>query len=539
MRSLCLIVAVPLLAGLLAVPPLHGAGNKGASEETAGESHDWYRRAKEAQKAGNVAQAYIYYAQAAALDPDGASDAWLRSLSLRTQALEEIKPLPSGLDLDAETSDPPPGQELLGHIGLADLREAEQPLPPIELDANDTRVSRDFRGSAREIYEKLAPEFGLDVVFDGDFNPGELIRFTLEDADFADAMRIVGAATGTFQVPVSEKLFLVASDTTQKRQDLEPNMAAVVSIPETVSVQEAQELSQAVQQVMDIQKLTVDSERRMVLIRDRISRVRPAQLLFETLLNYRPEVEVEVDFLEFQDSLTRRYGLDLPTSFPISFLGLGASALIPVTGPLSIGMFGLTIGDADLIASMSRNTTRTLLKAHIRSVSGQQATLKVGDRFPIQTTAYIGDTSGGGQVYTPPAQISFEDLGMVLEVTPYVHGNNEVSLHVNAQFKVLGGAAYNGIPVISNRSFETTTRLRTDQWAVMAGLIQSREARAISGLAGVSQIPYLGALFRTTTKEREDRSTLIVLKPRIVYAPVLNGLGPGMATGTETRPSSE
>ena len=189
---------------------------------------------------------------------------------------------------------------------------------------------------------------------------------------------------------------------------------------------------------MEIKQLVIDSQRRMVLIRDRVSRVKPAQDLFEELLRSRPEVIVEVDFLEFKKTDKSRYGITLPTSTSLVWLGdlwgnlVDTASLVSNIATFGGGatLIGLGIGNAELIASMSHSNARNLLHSELRSVSGQQATLHVGDRYPIQTQGYMGDTSGTGEVYRPPPTISFEDLGVVVKVTPYVHDPNDVTLEI-------------------------------------------------------------------------------------------------------------
>ena len=477
------------------------------------------RQARQAEKAGDAAQAYIKYAEAAAQDPENETNAWARSLALRTQALLETKALPAGLDGRSAGDASAVEDSLFGEITDQEIAEARQPLPPLELEAVAGVHGFDIKGDAKQIFEEVARAYGLEVVFDADFQAGKPLRFRADDLDYREALRAVCELTGAFVVPVSERVALVAQDTQQKRQELEHNMAVVLPIPEPTTVQEAQEVAQAVQQLMDIQKAVVDGGKGLVLMRDRVSRVRVAQSLLEQLMLRRPEFVIEVEFIEASEIMRRRYGIGLPSSAPLVWLGdlLGnkppagelASGLVKFGGGASL--IGLGIANAEVFASMTRTDAAVLLSSQLRTVSGQPATLHVGDRYPIQTQGYFGATGGGGEVFLPPPTINFEDLGLVVKVTPYAHGDDEVTIEVEAEFKVLAGAAINNIPIIATRSIQATTRLRNDEWAVVAGLVRSSEVRAISGLAGLSHIPYLGALVRRDIREADDRRTLLVI----------------------------
>ena len=79
---------------------------------------------------------------------------------------------------------------------------------------------------------------------------------------------------------------------------------------------------------------------------------------------------------------------------------------------------------------------------------------------------------------------------------------SDVTLSVEAEFKVLGGAALNGIPVISNRSLKSDVSLKMGEWAVVAGLIDDEEARSIAGIAGLARIPLIGPLTSNVTQQR-------------------------------------
>jgi Flp pilus assembly secretin CpaC len=152
----------------------------------------------------------------------------------------------------------------------------------------------------------------------------------------------------------------------------------------------------------------------------------------------------------------------------------------------------------------------------------------------VEVTFSVGaintGTNGTG-VFTPPPTFTFEDLGLLLKVTPHIHGADEVSLEISVEFKVLGAASVDGVPVISNKKYESKVRLKTGEWAVLAGLMTASEARTISGIPGLSAIPFM----RNNTVTRDNGATLIVLKPHILVPPPTETPTKRVWSGTETR----
>lgn len=491
-----------------------------------------FKEGRKAERAGDVVRAYLLYSEAAAKDP-GQRKYWNHSEALRTQAALKALPMPK---LSREEISPPePAPAVAGvatTITADDLAEVSRLRPPPELKALPGRKNLDLRGDAKSVFTQAARAFGLDTIFDGDYQAGPALHLRLDDAGYRQALHALEAATGSFVVPLGEHLFLVVKDTPAKRAEAEPTVAIAIPIPDPVSVQEAQELARSIQQAMEIQKLAVDPDRHMVLIKDRISKVRPAQVLFEQLAHGRAQVAVEVQFLEVDKTSLLRYGLLLPNSIPLMYLGSGGTGIAAqALSQFLFGrpMFGLGIGNANLFATKSRSLGTNLLKAEVRSLDGAAATLHIGDKYPIATATFLGATTA-----IPPT-FNFEDLGLLLKVTPHVHGVDEVSLDVNAEFKVLGNGSSNGIPVISTRKLESKVRLRMGEWALVAGLMSTNEARAISGVAGLSSVPGLGRLLRQNDLNSQSTEVVILLKPSLLNVPAGEFVTRSLCVGTEGR----
>lgn len=485
-----------------------------------------FKRGRNFEKKGDFAQAYLLYSQAAAKDPANLKY-WQRSQALQTRAAREAKVMPQGdvsaaaVEPDTANGDP--------EVNDQEAAEARKPQPPFELKASPGSKDFDLRADSKSLFEQVAKAYGLDVVFDGDYQATQPIRFRLTGANYREALYALTTASSSFIVPIGDKLFLVAKDTEQKRREVEVTVAVAVPIPEPVTIQEAQELARAVQQVMEIQRFGIDSAHRTVLIRDRVSKVRPALALFQDLLHQRAQIVIEAELLTVAKTSSMSYGLSVPTQISIETLVRNLT--------LGGGGVGFAIGvfSAQALATASRSSGTTLVKADMRTSDGLPATMKAGEKYPIMTVGYFGNTSGNSQVYTPPPSFNFEDLGLTLKVTPKVHDSHEVTLEVEAEFKQLTGASFNGIPVISNRRFANRVRLGFDQGAIIAGLVTANRSRSFTGLAGTGSIPILGGLLGQTTRDRDDVELVLILQPRLVDLPPSEIVTKQVWLGSETR----
>jgi type II secretory pathway component HofQ len=528
-------IRVALVGAVLAVRLL-------AQDSQEPSAWELYEKGRAAEKAGHMAEAYLMYAEAAAKDPHNKTY-WQRTQAIQSRAAMESRPqpkIPTVAELGQELSEPPDFH--FEKPSAEDLAAANEPLPPTQLDAEKGIHDLDFTGDFKKLFTSVAHVYGLDCIFDSDYQPGTAFRFHLKGVDYRDALHGLEAATGSFVVPITGKIFLVAKDTTQKRTEVEPTVTMAVHFPDIFTQQELEQVVQAVRQAMALEKVGVDASAYTIVMRDRISKVVYARALFDELMHPKAQVEIDMKFIEVSvdDSVT--YGINFPSIFSLKALtNIVSNTITAPVGSTVLGfnwaqtLISLGIAAPSLVAQLSRSSANLLLVTQLRANSGQKATLHIGERYPVLTGGY-GNTSTAPGTLTIPPSFTFQDLGLTLTATPVVHDRDSVSLDVEAQYQVLTGASLNGLPVISNRSVKNVTRLRTGEWSVISGLLTTNEARTLSGLAGLNRIPFLGPLTNIHTRDNARDQVIILLRPVLLGAPPgAEGLR-SFYTGTENRP---
>ena len=295
----------------------------------------------------------------------------------------------------------------------------------------------------------------------------------------------------------------------------------------------------ALQQSLEIRRAVLDPGKRMILMRGPYSRVSIANALLKQLLDYKPQVAVEIELVTFAENKSRSWGLGLMTSSNLVNFGQGLAQAVwanpsKLSSFLGFGggttFFGLGLTGANIFAHATEGESRTLLRSEIVVTDGQAATFHVGDKYPIVTAQFSG-AQGLGAL----PNFTFEDLGLILKVTPAIHSMDEVSLDVDAEFKALGGSGGNGIPIISNRKLQSKVRLNTSEWAVVAGLMSRSEADGISGIAGLASLPVVGHLFRDTTHSVDFSESMILIKVRLLSMPPGERVTRTLWVGSDTR----
>ena len=196
------------------------------------------------------------------------------------------------------------------------------------------------------------------------------------------------------------------------------------------------------------------------------------------------------------------------------FLLDSASGFLPMSQA-----FNLVYGNAgeNLLVTVSvleqNGLAHTLAEPSLVALSGQSASFLAGGELPIP----VSQSSGGGNSIT----IEYKPFGIRLMVTPTVLAGDRIALKVAPEVSELdfssavdtGGVT---VPGLRTRRADTAIELASGESFAISGLISQQLNTNVDKIPGLGDLPILGALFKTTRFEREDRELLMVVSPHLV-----------------------
>ncbi|HRF59463.1 MAG TPA: secretin N-terminal domain-containing protein [Fimbriimonadaceae bacterium] len=114
---------------------------------------------------------------------------------------------------------------------------------------------------------------------------------------------------------------------------------------------------------------------------------------------------------------------------------------------------------------------------------------------------------------------AFQDVGIVLTVTPRVTANGYVTMDVSQTANDLQGFTTFNAPIVNQRQADTTVSVRDGETIILGGIIRSTVSTTVRKVPLLGDIPLLGELFKTTDKSNVKTELLVFLTPRVVRNP--------------------
>ena len=401
-----------------------------------------------------------------------------------------------------------------------------------------SRAPINFKASedAKMVFETIGKLAGLTVIFDPDF-PARRISVELNNVTLEQALEIASLESKAFVKPVTENIIFVIPDQPQKRRDYEEQVVRTFYLSNTVQPQDLTEIVTGLRSLLDLKRLQQVNSQNAIIVRDTPDKLQIAEKMIHDIDKAKPEVVIQVEVLQARTDRLRDLGVLPGQQASVAFNpGSTTSGSTTTTTPFTLNNlkhlgtkdYSVTLPGATANAVLTDTYTRIIQNPEIRSVEGQPAKLRVGDRIPVATGSFqagVGVGSTGGAGFVNPlvnTQFTYQDVGVNIDLTPRVHPNREVSLKVMIEVSsVTGTSTIGGIqqPIISQRKIENDIRLKEGEANILSGLFERIDTKTLNGWPGAAKVPFLRYLFSDDKTDHQDNEVLIVLVPRIVRMP--------------------
>lgn len=525
------------------------------------------------QKAGELEKALVEFQKAFNVDPGS---------MIALQNIQQTKEL-------LEQKQKNPGEKPLTSVEKAQKESLAMiasmlPVPELKPVTNQISLLKMNNQPPKVLYETVGKLAGINVLFDPQIQAGKNANLDLNNVTLQEALDYIALMTKTFWKPVSSNAIFVTEDNVTKRRDYEDEVVKVFYLHNPTSTQEFSEMVTAVRSVTDVRRMFQFNAENAIVVRDTVDKVALVEKLLHDLDKPKAEVVIDVIVMDISSDVSRQIGAGLVSNgtnglaVPFSFspsnpitsttsstgvTGTGGTGATGTTGTttttgttgttgstgstfvaLSQGLghlgssdFSTSLPGAMLQAVMSDSRTKIEESPEVRVSDGQKVTLKIGEKYPYATGSF---QPGVGTVGVSPlvsTQFQFVDVGVNLEMTPHVHGNDEVTIHAKiditniANTLNLGGLSQ---PVIGQKANEADIRLKDGEVSLLGGLMSDQETNVVGGIPGLANLPILKYLFGNVSKDKQKEELMIALIPHIVRRPDITGLDlQGVSAGTD------
>lgn len=190
-------------------------------------------------------------------------------------------------------------------------------------------------------------------------------------------------------------------------------------------------------------------------------------------------------------ALDNRFNVSLPVANPAGSIGLailGRNSLV----------------DLELTALQAEGRGEVISNPRVITANQKEARIEQGVEIPYQEASSSGATS-----------VSFKKAVLSLKVTPQITPDDRVIMDLNVT-KDSVGQVFAGVPSINKREVNTQVLVENGETVVLGGIYEQTRSKEVSKVPLLGDLPYMGALFRTTSQVDDKVELLIFVTPKIL-----------------------
>ena len=245
--------------------------------------------------------------------------------------------------------------------------------------------------------------------------------------------------------------------------------------------------------------------------------------LLQTLDRPSKGALIEVTVAELSVDDRSQLGVEFSFSDGPSHGGIGIGGTV---GGLALGTAGFNYRVLNgaggiklaLNALASANKATILSSPRVLARNGETATIQVGQEVPIVTSQQSTNTSSTTGTPQVLQTIQYRNTGVILKVKPVIHSGDQIDLDVTQEVSAAQSTStgVSASPTFSTRKVDTKLTLRNGATVMLGGLISDDSVSGNAGIPFLKDIPLLGNLFSTQTRNGTRRELIVLITPYLI-----------------------
>ncbi|MFN7176773.1 MAG: type II secretion system secretin GspD [Thermaurantiacus sp.] len=171
----------------------------------------------------------------------------------------------------------------------------------------------------------------------------------------------------------------------------------------------------------------------------------------------------------------------------------------------SAGVFGFVINAVQSDAASNILSTPSVL-----TLDNQPARILVGQEIPVTTGEALGQN-----LENSFRTVQRQDVGIQLAVKPQITAGGNIRLDIKQTVSSIANIVDRDF-VLNKREIETSVTVGDGEIIALGGLLDETEQRRLEKVPGLGDIPAIGELFRSRTRQRQKTNLMVFIRPTII-----------------------
>lgn len=163
---------------------------------------------------------------------------------------------------------------------------------------------------------------------------------------------------------------------------------------------------------------------------------------------------------------------------------------------------------AKINALVTDGKAKILSRPNVTTIQGREAVINVGSSVPVPTTQTTNSTVTNS--------VEYRDAGIILRYTPRINVDGTITATIHTEVSTPQYVEDMGAYRFNTRSADTTVTVRDGEPMIIGGLIGAEEAKSVSKIPFLGDLPILGALFRNHRKSKSESELIIFLTAHVL-----------------------